>query len=85
MKSFELLVPPKRRFARIIAGTSSVTQRKPMASLPCVTSIVSVTKRGSDGAAGRSGALSSAGTPRGRAANASSSASSTRRRSALPQ
>lgn len=34
-----------------------------MASLPCVTSIVSVTKRGSDGAAGRSGALSSAGTP----------------------
>ena len=51
----ELLEPPNMRFVRIMAGSSSVSQRKPMESLPCVTSISSVTSRGWEGAANRRG------------------------------
>ena len=73
------------RLARIMAGSSSVSQRKPMESLPCVTSISSVTSRGWEGAANRRGGSGSVWGPRVREEKAVSRASSTRWHSALPQ
>ena len=69
----------------IMAGTSSVSQRQPMESLPCVTSISSVRYRGSCGAAMRRIGSPSATVPRGSDENARRSAPSTRSRLALPQ
>ena len=68
-----------------MAGTSSVAQRKPMDSFPWVTSMASWMMQGSAGAATARGGSGSWPAPRGRAAKASSRASSTREMGALPQ